>query len=76
MRKLWDGSKLYSRDNGEVFAEELVTAVDGLSYDFVKRCGRLSLPEHCHTDMAGCIKLFETIDAGVQRPHLQRSAIG
>jgi hypothetical protein len=48
------------------YRSDLVCEVSALSYDFETQTGKLDMaPSQC-CDMAGCVELFEKIDADVR----------
>jgi hypothetical protein len=50
----------------ERWSDELVSPVDGLTYDFNNHTGRLDMPRGCNCDMGGCVDLFQRIDPHVK----------
>lgn len=49
------------------YHRELQCYVSSITYDFARRVGTVWMGENSCTDMAGCIREFERIDADVQR---------
>lgn len=48
------------------FHDEMVTSVRRITYDFIRRVGRVFMEGDCCTDMNGAIQVFLRMDAAVR----------